>query len=382
VRVLHLLSDWKWTGPSEPVVRLCRALRERGVETHFFCMAAPARQTGGIAEHAKDLEPVTALRLKKKVNLFANLADIRSLAAELDRRQIDVVHVHTTHDHLIGSRAARKSARKPVVVRTNHTGVPLPNGYWMRRMVRGLTDGMVELSERAREGDMKTFGIPSERIVTIEGSVDLNRFHPKAAPGAAAVREQFGIPSNDVVGGIVARIQRHRRFDVLLKAAWIAAKECPQLKIMIVGRGTYADEVAARPAKKMGLANRVIFAGYRRSDYVDVLGMMDFLIYLMPGSDGSCRAAREAMAMGKPVIAARRGLLPELVEEGVCGLVVDDTAENLAAAMCRMAEDARLRRTLGANAAKKAAARFRIEDQVERIVGLYQMLGVSGTDKT
>jgi glycosyltransferase involved in cell wall biosynthesis len=124
----------------------------------------------------------------------------------------------------------------------------------------------------------------------------------------------------------------------------------------------------------MGVADRIVFAGYRTDDYVSVLGAMDFMVYLVPGSDGSCRAAREAMAIGKPVIAARRGLLPELVEDGLCGLVIDDTPRNLAEAILRLAEDAELRRRLGSAAARKAAEKFRIETQVEAVLALYRAL--------
>lgn len=78
--------------------------------------------------------------------------------------------------------------------------------------------------------------------------------------------------------------------------------------------------------------------------------------------------------MGKPVIAARRGLLPDLVEDGVCGLVIEDTVENLAEAILRLARDRTLREKLGQAAAAKARDKFDIERQVEAIGNLYMRL--------
>ena len=73
-----------------------------------------------------------------------------------------------------------------------------------------------------------------------------------------------------------------------------------------------------------GLLDRVIFAGYRAGDYVDAIRCMDLLTFLVPGSDGSCRALLEAQACGVPAVVSRRGALPEIVIDGETGLVVEE----------------------------------------------------------
>jgi glycosyltransferase involved in cell wall biosynthesis len=81
------------------------------------------------------------------------------------------------------------------------------------------------------------------------------------------------------------------------------------------------------------------------------------------------------MAMGKPVIAGRSGLLPELVEDGRCGLVTDDSeADKLAEAIMRLARNRSLREKLGRAAAAKAKEKFDIERQAEAIADLYRRL--------
>ena len=140
------------------------------------------------------------------------------------------------------------------------------------------------------------------------------------------VRSKYGIDQLDPLIGIVARVQPHRRFEIFLKAIQMVVSEIPQLKVFIIGRGTHIQEVAIKPAQEMGLSDNIFFTGYQLHGYPEMLAALDVKVFLVPGSDGSCRAVREAMAMGKPVVVANRGMLPEIVEDGVNGLVVDDSS--------------------------------------------------------
>ena len=178
--------------------------------------------------------------------------------------------------------------------------------------------------------------------------------------------DELGIKPGDVVVGIVARLQRHRRYEVFLEAMKLLSENHPNIKAIIVGRGTYAEEVAYRPVREMGLEKTVILAGYRKDDYMDVLALFDMKVFLVPGSDGSCRAARELMAMGTPVIAANRGMLPEIVHDGVMGLLINDTPENLARAIGRLAEDSVLREKMGMNSRQSAISSFSLDKQLTR----------------
>ena len=124
----------------------------------------------------------------------------------------------------------------------------------------------------------------------------------------------------------------------------------------------------------MGLEDVVIHIGYRTKDYVEAVSCMDFDIFLVPGTDGSCRAVREVMAMGKPVIAANRGILPEIVDDKVTGLVIDDTPENLAAAILKLVKDEGLRRKMSEASLKKAQDKFSLESMTEKVESVYEEL--------
>ncbi len=101
-------------------------------------------------------------------------------------------------------------------------------------------------------------------------------------------------------------------------------------------------------------------------------GLHGYLCFSDAGSDGTARALREAMAMGKPVIVADRGMLPELVEDGVSGLVAKDTPEALAQAVLRLLRDPRTEREMGKAAFERARRDFQLDRQVEEVETFYQ----------
>ena len=376
-RVLHLFSDWKWTGPAEPTVNLCRELGHRGYEVDLACARCPGTYPQSLEHMARErrVSPVLDFHLAPGWHPMQILSDVCAVAEYVGREGVEIVHVHSSHDHYIGSRAARKAGGVRVV-RTNHRGEPIPLTFLSRRLICGHTHGWVSLSASALEEDLKNFGIPVERGIRVEGSIDLQRFPADAE--WPDVRPEFGFTSEHVIAGIVARVQKHRRFDVLLQAFTAATKGFPGLRLMIVGRGTHIRQLVGEPARELGIEELVALTGYRGHDYPAVLAAMDFKVFLVPGSDGSCRAVREAMAMGKPIIASRRGLLPELVEHERTGLLVDETPEALAEAVLRLARDEDLRSRLGQAAREKAEGNFSIAQYADRIEELYEKVLAGG----
>jgi glycosyltransferase involved in cell wall biosynthesis len=78
--------------------------------------------------------------------------------------------------------------------------------------------------------------------------------------------------------------------------------------------------------------------------------------------------------MGESVIVAKRGILPEIVEDGVSGLVVEDTPENLADAIIRLVDDATLREKIGLAARKRMSEDFNLKTQLTKMEEVYKRL--------
>ena len=379
MKILHLFSDWKWTGPAEPALNLCVELKKRGHDVTLACGKAmddypfpPDSESVEKSAYERGLTPVTRFYLSKHFSFFKYISDIKNLSVFMNEEAYDIVHVHRNQDHLVAGIAARRTGRSLPVVRTSHDGVALKKGIRNNICLTRLTDKLITVSEEAKLADMRNFGLSKDKVIMINASIDCHRFNP--GDGHLVHREKFGMKEDDIVVGIIARIQTHRRFHILLEAIKIASQEVPGLKLLVIGRGTKEKQLLTEPTRTMGLEDVVIHPGYRTDDYVEAVSCMDFNIFLMPGTDGSCRAVREVMAMGKPVIAADRGMLSTIVDHNVTGFVIDDTPENLAAATVKLANDIELRGKMADAALKKAQNVFSQESMAEKVERVYEEL--------
>jgi glycosyltransferase involved in cell wall biosynthesis len=370
--ILHLYSDWKWTGPADPTVQLCKALLRQGRKILLACRRPPIDFPQSVVKEAseRDVPVTTELHLNRYLAPWENVLDFVKIRGLLREHRVALIHCHLTHDHVIGGWGSLCLGRRIPVIRTNHKGISVSPTLGNRWLLTRWTDGLIEFSRTALQQDRTRFAISKDRLVHVFPAVDLNRFDP--AKVRRQVRSELCLKPNEILVGIAARMQRHRRFDVLLKTMALLKDERPSIKLMILGRGTYQEMVAKAPARHLGLGDHVLFPGYRTEDYLDYLGAMDIKVFLVPGSDGTCRAVREAMALGKPVVASRRGMLPEIVEQDVTGIVVEDTPEMLAKAILELARRPELRLRMGEAARMRALRDFSPARQAEDVGAFYE----------
>lgn len=390
LRVLHLFADHKITGPAELALETARSLLARGVAASFYSRRVRVTPTRDrwlqqLARERGVPEPrLAGVTLLKHLSPPRALIDAHRLAAFLRRDRPDVLHCHLRNDHLVASLATGRAGAAVPVVRTLYDSAPPPPGYRARLTFGGATRRIVcmsrqvadELGARAAE-----YGIRPEAVQALDPPIDVERFDPARGTGR---RAELGVPQDAFCLGIVARMQTHRRFEMLLEAVRLAAERLPELHLVIVGRGTNQETVAREPVSRLGIADRVHFAGYvSGEDYVRTLAAFDAKVFLVPGSDGTCRAVREALAMGVPVIATRRGMLPELVRDGVDGLLLPaETPEALLEAATALARDPGRRAALAEAARRDAVARFSFARFAEELEGIYEEVAARSAPQT
>jgi len=378
MKILHLFSDWKWTGPSEPIVNLCKELERRGhdVTLAYRKPPFPVEESMERRVFKEGIKATSQFHLDRPIKFYLpsslrnNISDISNLTRYLDKEKFDILNVHHSHDHILGGVAARRSNTSVIVIRTDHKRDPIRPHPGNRLLISKLTDGMITFSERARRENLEHFGFPLDRVARINPALDLDRYRPEKE--FKDMRAIFRIGTDDIVIGMVARFQKYRRTEVFLEAVKSIVKEFPKIKVLLVGRSSQMNESVVKPMKRLGIEPWVVLGGYQTEDYLDTLACMDIFVFLMAGSDGTARALREAMAMGKPTIVADRGILPELVEDGVSGFVVKDSPEALSEAALQLLRYPELRRKMGEAAYEKAHQEFRLDRQVEATEKFYQ----------
>jgi glycosyltransferase involved in cell wall biosynthesis len=370
VNVLHLFSNAKWTGPAEPALNLCGALRALGVQADFACAPDSGESINKVVETARDrgIEPILRFHLSKHRHPIKNFTDRLALRKFLAAKAYAIVHCHLDNDHRIALGPARGLGIP--LVRSSYEGAGFPGKAGHTRLLKGAAF-LIEPSRMAMEHDARVHRLPPDRMRVIPGAVDTARFDPaREVPDA---RRWLTIPPDAFVVGIVARMQTHRHYDDFFHVIRRLGDGLGNVHAIVVGRGTRQETVTRQPVRALRLARHVHFPGYVDGEnYVGMLRAFDVEVYLMPGTDGTCRAVREAMAMGKPVVAANRGMLREIVDHGKTGIVFDGTPDALFAALHRLATHRQEARTLGRAAREKALAAYSLEAQAAAVIEVYQ----------
>ncbi len=363
MRVAHLISNYKFTGPVDPALLVARGQREAGLEVSVFLGRPPSGQTGPAAQVAlkQGLRVCQTPCLRKHRRFGVDFLSAGELRTLLDRFKPDVVHTHLGNDFRLAAKAGSKK-----IVHSFYCSALEEIPRWLVRLIVRRAYGVVAHSARLARA-LEKLGV---HCLEIPPPLDLSRFDP-GRPLEVEIPGYEGA----VAAGIVARVQARRRFDLLLNAFKRAVEVVPQLRLVLVGRGTRLREVAADPVERMGLREVVRFTGYVTGDsYVALLRSFAFVVFLVPGTDGTCRALREALALGKPALSFRKGMIPEILQEGKCGLLVEETVEALRDGLIQLALDQKLRARLGECARERAAA-FNYKEIAGEITRFYTGAG-------
>jgi glycosyltransferase involved in cell wall biosynthesis len=204
-----------------------------------------------------------------------------------------------------------------------------------------------------------------ETVAVLENGVDLARFLAVPPPCRAA-----GAPRRV---GCVANLRPVKGLDVLIDAAALLSDEFPDLEIRIAGEGELRDPLE-QAARERGLAGRFRLLG-PVADIPAFLAGLDAAV-LCSRSEGMSNALLEYMAAGRPIVATAVGAAPDLIEDGVHGLLTPPgDARSLAAALGLLLRRPELARLLGEGARRRARDRYGREAMVERFTDFYERLG-------
>ena len=146
------------------------------------------------------------------------------------------------------------------------------------------------------------------------------------------------------------------------------------MKLVIVGRSSQIETSVMKPLKDLGIEKDVIIAGYRFDDYFLMIQTFDIYIMMRAGSDGSGRALREVLGLGRPAIVSDRGMLPDLVNDGKTGFVTSWDASDLAGKMEILVTDAGVRQRFGENARRRADEEWSFKLQAKAMKNFYESL--------
>ncbi len=352
-------------GSGAVATELGLGLADRGHEVHFVSYAMPFR-----------------LRFNERVTfhevvigsypLFEHPPYSLALSVKLYdlavRDGLDVIHAHYAIPHAAAAWMAKQLLKDvrplPIVTTLHGTDITLvgqdPSYFAITRFSIEESDAVTAVSQYLRDETYRAFGCTGCGIAVIPNFVDLEEFHP---PADAAARATAG---ERVLIHISNMRPVKRVRDVIGIFAGVNARL--PARLVMVGDGPERD-VAEREAERLGVSSRVRFAG-KVEDVADVLRRAH--LYLLPSASESFGlSALEALATGVPVIGARVGGLPEVVEHGVSGFLgpLGDVDAMVAGAVEILSDTDRYRAY--GTAARQRAAEFATERIVPRYEEVY-----------
>jgi glycosyltransferase involved in cell wall biosynthesis len=343
--VLLVSPSAKPGGAERVFAALARELPRHGIETH-----AALLEHGELEDWLRrDGVPsaVVAAGRTRQVHRFARtVAHLRSLA-----RDADAVVTSTAKGHLYGGLAAA-AARRPAVWWQHD--VPRRNPFQLAA-ARVPAAAVVCVSDAVAHAQRRA--TPRRRVVTIPNGLPIEQI--RAAAGRDAIRAELGWNGSPVVG-IVGRLQPWKGQETFLRAAARVADTHPSARFAVVGgailgwEGDYPQRLETL-AGELGLGERVHFAGHQ-ADSWSWLDACDVVVHASSDEPFGLVVV-EAMALGKPVVAAAEGGPAEVVESERSGLLVPPRQpELLAAAVQRVLDDEQLSARLRAGARERAEA--------------------------
>jgi glycosyltransferase involved in cell wall biosynthesis len=231
------------------------------------------------------------------------------------------------------------------------------------------------VSEAVRN-NMVEQGIGAENLVVIHNGVDPDRV--KVGIPANEIRKEFEIEADAPIIGIGGNIRKWKGQEVVIRATSLIKKKFPNIRCFIIGdtgseHARYKERLF-NLVSELKLEGNIIFTGYRKN-LADYFNAMDIVLHASVLPEPFGRVLIEAMALKKPLIGARGGAIPEIIEHEVTGLMCEPgNVEEYANAIERLLADNESAREMGRKAYERLQKEFHIKRNVEKTEQLYEQI--------
>ncbi len=365
---LHVDTARTWRGGQNQVLLTVNGLRAIGERA-----ALVAHPDGELRRRAAEGLELIPIAPRAEMDLTAAWR----FARVLKRLAPDVIHAHDPHGVAMASLALSLGAgsnaggRTPPLIAARRVDFHLKGNSFSRWKYRQV-DCFVAASEAIRRM-LVADGVPADRTVTVHEGIDVE--HVLGAP-PVNVHETFWLPHQAPVVGNIAALVPHKGQRYLVDAAHLVVQQIPDARFIVLGEGELREHLE-KQVHEHHLEKHVLLPGFR----TDVLGCLkSFDLFAMSSvTEGLGTSLLDAMACRRAIVATSAGGIPEIVEDGVNGLLVPPRdAHALADAIVRMLRDAELRQRMGDAGFARVRDRFTVERMVAETVAVYARVAGTG----
>jgi glycosyltransferase involved in cell wall biosynthesis len=367
MNIAHLLASPFLGGTEHQVLGLARALPS-SYRTTFLSFAER-----GLARPFLERARSDGFEAIELTHNFPRLRRaIREVADQLRRLRADVLCCNGYKPDLIGWRAARAVGVPVVSIAHGWTGVTLKVRLYeaVDRLVLRWFDAVVCVSE-AQAAKARAGGAPERCLTVIRNAIDPTPFE-RCDESGRHLTESFFPTAPRLIVVSAGRLSPEKGPDVLVEAAALVLRERPDVGFVLCGDGPLRPALEQRIAE-LGLGGRIVLAGFR-TDLARLLPAWDLAV-LSSHTEGLPVFVLEALAAGVPVVATAVGGTPEVLEDGVSGLLVPPASPKaLADRIAELLRDERRRREMGERGRQHVHAHFSFAAQAEAYQRLFERL--------
>lgn len=290
----------------------------------------------------------------------------------------DIVHYHFL-EHFSLLPILGLLPRPRLQIFTDHFRQPQPIGWltrsqcivWDRLVFGTLGIRILAVSAHIKNTLVDCYGMKPRRITVIPNGVSLERFKPGHSGLHNEICNEFGVPSNTALIISASNLRPEKGIADLLTAAETVVAEKPNTLFLVVGEGAERQTLLERTAEK-GLQKFVRFTG-SRSDVHRLMAAGDVVVAPSAWQEPAGLVVIEGMAAGRPVVATRVGGIPEYVEDGVTGILVEAHApQQFAGALLRLLNAPAEAEAMGRAGRARVEARFSMERWVHDTERVYE----------
>ena len=377
VSVLHVITRLDKGGSAEVVLDLARLLREDGARVGIVYGKTADPMLDLMEYHAQTgVEFFFAATMIREIALLSDLRAFLKLRFVMKKWRPDIVHTHTSKAGIVGRLAAWSTGIR-CIVHTPHGHIfygyfsPMKTKIFimLEKLSALVTGRLVTLTRRGMDEHLlEGVGRP-EQFRIIPSGANVERFF---AGRGERVRAEIGCGVKTLIGW-AGRLTEVKDGATFLRASKMILAGHPDTRFILAGEGEDRGQLETL-ARELDIEAAVHFLG-NRDDMPDVMAAMDVFV-LSSINEGFGRVIVEAMASGVPVVATAVGGVPEVVEDGVSGLLVPPRdPERLAEAVGELMKNKELRRSLRENGRRRARAydtRVMVDSYEELYVELLQ----------
>lgn len=303
---------------------------------------------------------------------FHGLVQLYRLTRLARRERVDIIHTFFEKSEVMGWMISRLAGIPRWITARRDLGFKRKGIYrTIFRLASNDCCRCVAVCRAVGDQALAEGSISSEKIEIIYNGLDISPYQERI--DTVEIRRALGVSVTAPLVGMVANmnfeIKGHRHF---LEAARRILGHIPNAEFLLVGEGPLRGRFQAL-AGELGIEARVHFLG-ARNDTPAILSVLDVSV-LCSTSEGMSNVILESMAAGKPVVATRVGGNPELVTEGVTGLLAPPAdPDALADAILSLLRDPDAARAMGVAARERVVREFTVEAMVRKHERLYQRM--------